>query len=224
MSTAERYRMLRGGYYHRIELGMAVALAAHLLVFAVAPPYVPKPFRLRQERPLRLVQPALSTGELAAPAAREATTYPAPQQAVVQSEQLETIPPNRAAAPAASRGASPGVGAGSGGAGGADAGEGDSPPVFYAYDTPPRAVRRVEPDYPLAARIVGSEGTVVINANIDETGRIMRAWVAQSTAPEPLVEAALDAVYQFEFLPGKQGSFPVKCTVAIPFRFSLKKT
>jgi protein TonB len=82
----------------------------------------------------------------------------------------------------------------------------------------------VEPDYPLAARIVGAEGTVVINANIDETGRILRAWVAQSTAPESLVEAALDAIYQFQFLPGKQGPIPVKCTVAIPFRFSLKKT
>jgi len=222
VSTADRYRMLRSGYYHRIEMGIAVAFGAHLIVFAMAPPYVPRPFRLRQEEPLRLVQPGLSTGEPAARAAASAApTVPPPQPAVVQSEQIESVPSTRSGAPAAAPGATPGSGDAGEGVGG---GEGDSPPVFYAYDTPPRAVRRVEPEYPLEARIVGSEGTVVINANIDETGRIMRAWVAQSTAPESLVEAALDAIYQFEFLPGKQGSYPVKCTVAIPFRFSLKKT
>lgn len=221
MSTAERYRALRTGYYRRLELGIAVALGIHLILFAVAPPYVPQPFRLRQEQPLRLVQPGLRTESPAAPAARSATpSLPSPPQAVIRSEQLETLPTSRSAP-------SPGVsGATTGSAlvAGSERGEEEWPPVFYAYDTPPRAVRRVEPEYPLAARIVGAEGTVVINVNIDESGRIMRAWVAQASAPEALVEAALDAVYQFEFLPGKQGSHPVKCTVAIPIRFSLKKT
>jgi protein TonB len=216
--------MLRSGYYRRLELGIAAAFGLHLLVFLVAPPYVPRPFRLRPEPPLRLVQPGLATGMSSAPAARSAArAAPEPRQAAVRSEQLEPTSSKRAGASVAAPGVSTGPGTG-GSAGWAGGGEEEIPPVFYAYDTPPRATRRVEPDYPLAARIVGAEGTVVINANIDETGRILRAWVAQSTAPESLVEAALDAIYQFQFLPGKQGPIPVKCTVAIPFRFSLKKT
>jgi periplasmic protein TonB len=220
VTTAERYRLLRSGYYRRLELGIALALGIHILVFAVAPPYVPRPFRLRHDQPLRLVQTAISAAEPVVPEARALVPVtPPPPHSYVQSEQLVAVPvktPN-AAASASGTATGPRSAAVSGG------GEGDTPPVFYAYDTAPRIVRRVEPEYPLSARVTGAEGTVVIDANIDESGKILRAWVAQSTAPEALVEAALDAIYQFEFLPGKQGSFPVKCTVAIPFRFSLKK-
>ena len=35
------------------------------------------------------------------------------------------------------------------------------------------------------------------------------------------IGAALDAAYQFRFSPGKQRETPVRCTVAIPFRFHL---
>lgn len=147
----------------------------------------------------------------------------APALAAVESEQLETVPASRVRA----AGAAGGVGEGAGGGGAAGSGEeegiGDEPPVFYSYETSPRVVRRVEPEYPLKARVAGEEGTVVINVNIDAAGRILRAWVAESTASESLVEAALDAIYQFQFLPGKQGGYPVKCTVAIPFHFSLKR-
>jgi len=96
--------------------------------------------------------------------------------------------------------------------------------VFYAYDTPPRTKRRVTPAYPAEARAAGLEGTVVVNVNIDDHGRILRAWVAQSNAADVLVSAALDAVYQFEFEPGKSRDEPVRCTVAIPFQFHLKQT
>jgi protein TonB len=104
------------------------------------------------------------------------------------------------------------------------AGERNAPPVYYDYDTAPRAVRTLEPDYPLAARNAGLEGTVVINLNLDEQGRILRAWVASSSAPDILVSAALDAVYQFEFSPGLSRGVPVRSTVAIPIRFTLKRT
>ncbi|HYQ96093.1 MAG TPA: TonB family protein, partial [Candidatus Eisenbacteria bacterium] len=63
--------------------------------------------------------------------------------------------------------------------------------------------------------------SVVLNANVDERGRVIRVWVAQSTAPEILVEAAIDALYRFQFAPGSQQGIPVKCTVAVPFNFRL---
>jgi protein TonB len=99
----------------------------------------------------------------------------------------------------------------------------EGPPVFYAYDTAPRVRRRVEPAYPARARDAGQEGTVVVNLNIDERGRIQRAWVAEARAADVLVEAALDAAYEFEFEPGTWRGAPVRCTVAIPFQFQLKR-
>ncbi len=228
MSTAERYRELRSGYYRRVELGVVIAVGLHALLFTLSPPYVPRPFHLpAAERPLRLVEEPGVARLLAAapraPGAPAAMEVPAPALAAVESAQLETVPASRVRVAAAAGGA--GVGAAGGGAGGAGEAEGigDEPPVFYSYETAPRIVRRVQPDYPLRARVAGEEGTVVINVNVAATGGILRAWVAQSTAAESLVEAALDAVYQFQFLPGKQGGYPVKCTVAIPFHFSLKK-
>ncbi|HEY7728947.1 MAG TPA: TonB family protein [Candidatus Eisenbacteria bacterium] len=225
MSTIERYRSLRAGYYRRLELGVVLAMGVHALFFAAAPPYVPRPFRLRQELPLRLVQPGSpAAGPAGTPTARAALPGPPPLQPMaVRSEQIETVSTRASGAPPTPD-AAPGLRSGMPGGGTAGGADEEAPPVFYAYDTPPRVVRRVEPEYPLAARIAGAQGTVVVNANVDTSGRILRAWVARATAPETLVEAALDAVYQFEFLPGKQGTIPVTCTVAIPFRFLLRRT
>ena len=219
MSTADRYRMLRSGYYRRVEIGAVAALGLHVILFALAPPYVPRPFRLEADRPLRLVETGIaSAGSAVVPApAPEARPVPAPAVAAVPSEQLDVAPPRASSAGAGAAGPGPGVGSGAGA-------DGDAPPVFYAYDTAPRVTRRVTPEYPMMARAAGIEGTVIINVNIDDSGRLLRAWVAQSSAGEVLVSAALDAIYQFEFLPGKQGDYPVKCTVAVPFHFSLKRT
>ena len=219
MSTAERYRLLRGGYYRRLELGGLVALGIHAVLFAAAPPYVPRPFQMAAVQPLRLVDPGFGKAEptAAPPRAAEAPrAVPMPELAAVRSEQLET-------APVAQTRPAGGSEAGTGSASGSRL-EGDAPPVFYAYDTAPRVVRKVEPEYPMMARAAGLEGTVIINVNLDERGRIMRAWVAESAAHETLVAAALEAIYQFQFLPGRQGDHPVKCTVAVPFHFSLRKT
>lgn len=221
MSTADRYRLLRSGYYRRLELGALIALGLHTLVFTLAPPYVPRPFRLPAQPPLRLVDTGgLAGGAEAAPdtppPAGIVRSVPMPPLAAIRSEQLE-------AAPAAQARGAPGAEAGTTIGSGARPGD-DAPPVFYAYDMAPRVVRKVEPEYPMMARVAGIEGTIVINVNLDESGRIMRAWVAQSTGSDVLVTAALDAIYQFEFLPGKQGDHPVKCTVAVPFRFRLERT
>jgi TonB family protein len=104
------------------------------------------------------------------------------------------------------------------------AGSEDGPPLFYAYDAPPRVTHAITPEYPAAARSAGAEGTVIVNVNVDEHGRVTRAWVATAEAPESLIEAALDASYQFVFAAGTMRNVPVPCTVAIPFQFSLRRT
>jgi protein TonB len=199
---------------------MIAAALIHAAVFALAPPYRPRPFRMKADF-IRVVNAVLPAVEEGAPAAPPAPAASPPRERVVADAAIRTrsgaaeLEPGPATA-ATSTGAQ-----GSGAAAGAITDE--APPVFYSYDRPPRAIRRVEPAYPPAAREIGAEGMVVVNLNIDERGRIMRAWVATANANEILINAALDAAYQFEFSPGTQRDIPVKCTVAIPFQFILKK-
>lgn len=228
-------RALERSYGRRIEIALLAAVLVHAVAFVVAPPYVARPYRL-EARPLRLVaaggfglapSPAAST---AAPSSH-APVAVEPEPAVV-SEQLRVEGPSDAkVAPvpqATARGygaAGPGMASGETALGGQGDGEtdGDAPPVFYAFDSPPVAVGRAEPEYPLAARLAGAEGLVVLNANVDAHGRVMRVWVSRATAPEALVESAIDAMYRFRFTPGSQQGIPVPCTVAVPFNFRLNR-
>jgi len=216
----------RRGYYRRVEVALALALGVHVLVFAVAPPYVPRPYRLSQPK-LRLVAGTRLLGGVSSEGANEVVSEPtrAPEGATprvassepeIQSEQLRVSSGERGG---------PGTGGSGSGSGtaGQEGGSGseDGPPVYYAFDSAPRVLRRVEPSYSETAKAQDAQGTVVLNANIDERGRVLRVWVVESTAPEILIQAATDALYQFEFAPGSQQGIPVRCTVAVPFRFTL---
>lgn len=223
----------RRRYYARVRWAAVVALLVHGIAFAAAPPYTPRPAGTRPS-PLRLLTVSgewrtstTSGGADAAPPPAEARPD-RPAGARIGESRVTTEPAAVAVPPAT---ASATNRAGTGVPSGAPAGgrfleggdlEEETPPVFYNFDTAPRAIRTVEPEYPAAARVRGEEGTVVVNVNIDERGGILRAWVAAKDASEHLVAAALDAAYQFEFAPGKQRGIPVKCTVAIPFRFKLR--
>jgi protein TonB len=227
-------RALERSYGRRIEIALLAAVLVHAGAFVVAPPYVARPYRL-ESTPLRLVASggfglAPSSGAAISGALPPSAPLPAiaPAPAVV-TEQMRVEPsdarltPKAASAPERGNGAAgPGVEGGTGlgepGDGGTD---GDAPPVFYAFDSPPVVVGRAEPEYPVAARLAGAEGLVVLNANVDARGRVMRVWVARATAPEALVESAIDAMYRFRFTPGSQQGIPVPCTVAVPFNFRL---
>ena len=216
-------------YYRRMELAFVLALAVHAAVMLLAPAYVPRPYKL-DATPLRLVAAgAASSGRAragtAGPAAVE-TQEPSPRAmtagirraAPILTEQIHPAAPPSASLPsrdAVTRGG------GAGGAAGLNGTEDGAPPLFYAFDVPPRVLGRVVPDYPAHVKAAGGQGSVVLNANVDERGRVIRVWVAQATAPEALVEAAVDALYRFQFAPGSQQGIPVKCTVAVPFNFNL---
>ena len=228
MNFTDRIPSLRRNYYRRVRTAFVIAGAVHLIAFATAPAYRPAP-RIMRPDPLRLlpaggawgrqVVDLAATGRVLAPESRLRTSpvagvIPAREGEVV-SEQWTPVPPAGAARSSGTPGASVGGGGGSM--------EEDAAPVYYGYDTPPRALRTFEPAYPTAAKASGFEGTVVININLDEHGGILRAWVASASAPDILIATALDAVYQFRFAPGLARGVPVKCTVAIPFRFLLKQ-
>ena len=214
-------RALERGYGRRIEIALLAAVLLHATAFVLVPPYVARPYHL-PATPLRVVaaggfgmeRAPVSAGPISVPTpAANVSIARAPSPAIV-TEQLRVSAEHEGSAARESSSGGSSIG------GAEDSGE-DRPPLFYSFDSPPEIVTRVEPDYPLAARVAGAQGLVVLNANVDTSGRVTRVWVARSTAPEGLVESAIDAMYRFRFTPGSQQGIPVPCTVAVPFNFRL---
>lgn len=83
-----------------------------------------------------------------------------------------------------------------------------------------RIVTKVEPTYPEAARVAGTEGMVVLDAVIGPDGNVKRLWPVSGA--ELLVDAATDAVQSWKFQPylssGK--AVEVETTLAVDFRLN----
>jgi TonB family protein len=84
------------------------------------------------------------------------------------------------------------------------------------------ATKRVQPDYPEAARKDSIEGTVWLKVYIDEAGRVIQASV-QKSDNAAFNEPALAAARQWTFKPVMQEGKPVGLWVSIPYRFKLQK-
>ena len=84
---------------------------------------------------------------------------------------------------------------------------------------PPRKTVDVRPIYPEVARAARKEGTVILEAMLDTTGRVTQLRVIRS---EPLLDqAALDAVRQWRYTPSMYGGRPVSVLMTITVRFTL---
>jgi TonB family protein len=225
MSALDQRDQKRARYRRNLKRALAVAAAIHVVLFAVIPAYRATPARAERDW-IRMVDARAWRGRDPWPASAaptgshgDATQPVAVDPGPVRMEAATAVE----TAPAQDAAATPGPGSGSGTGSGGSGGYDEAPPVFYAYDTAPKVLRRVEPIYPIEARDQGLEGTVVLHVNLDARGRIQRAWVARASAAETLIRAAMDAIYQFEFEPGRQKDVPVPCTVAIPFEFHLNR-
>jgi protein TonB len=83
--------------------------------------------------------------------------------------------------------------------------------------TAPRLIRRVEPVYPALARQARIEGSIRIDAVIDETGHVVEMKVL--SGHPILVKAALDAVQQWVYEPTllNDQAVPVLLEVTVNF-------
>jgi protein TonB len=122
-----------------------------------------------------------------------------------------------------------GVGDANGGGEGMGTGGGtEGPPAglgtdsFVAFDTPPQRLSEIEPEYPELAIEARSQGTVLVQVTIDETGKVIEAVVVRSDVIFSLEQAALKAAKATPFRPAKQRDVPVISRVVLPFRFQLK--
>lgn len=99
--------------------------------------------------------------------------------------------------------------------------------VFVPYDEPPMPVggfqaiqRRLV--YPEIARKAGVEGRVLVWAQIDVEGSVVRTKVVKSLGPNGCDEAAVTAIKSVDWKPAKQRDRPVKVWIAVPVDFKLR--
>ena len=94
--------------------------------------------------------------------------------------------------------------------------------VFIPYDDPPVAMSPIRPRYPEIAQEAGIEGVVVVQAFIDEKGRVKETLKLKGVPHTGLDEAAMEAIRKTRFRPAKQRERAVGVWISIPVNFRLK--
>ena len=93
-------------------------------------------------------------------------------------------------------------------------------------DQPPVLARRVDPIYPPLAQRMNLQGSVRINALIDETGSVIRTEVLQASSAgrsSGFEKASQDAVMKWKFKPAvKEGTY-VKVWMPVLVTFNIKR-
>nr|BCX00948.1 MAG: hypothetical protein KatS3mg041_0994 [Bacteroidota bacterium] len=102
----------------------------------------------------------------------------------------------------------------------------EEPEVFVVVEEPPEIIGGVERlqqliRYPELARKAGIEGLVIVEVLVDPEGRPHNPQIIKR-AGGGLDEAAVEAVMQLTFKPGRQRGKPVWVRFAIPVRFRLR--
>jgi len=87
--------------------------------------------------------------------------------------------------------------------------------------SPPRILTRKEPVYPVNARRLRVEGTVLLNVLVGVDGMVREVKVLEAEGGKLLSPAAVDAVRQWTFTPATRGGQPVQCWHKVPIRFAL---
>ena len=99
---------------------------------------------------------------------------------------------------------------------------GDEAFSMKELDSPPKARTRKAPVYPAELRAAGIEGSVVVSMLIDTTGRVVQTRVEKSTH-QGFEFAALQAVQEWQFEPGRKGGRQVNTRVSQVLQFSVGK-
>jgi TonB family protein len=97
----------------------------------------------------------------------------------------------------------------------------DAPILVTGAVTRPVNTYRVEPQYTETARRVRLEGTVIVQAVIDEEGRVIDVKVLKSL-PMGLDKAAVDAVSRWRFQPATLRGRPVKVYYSLTVAFRVQ--
>ena len=88
-----------------------------------------------------------------------------------------------------------------------------------ARQTPPKAIKQVAPEFPVALRASGLRGEVTLDFEIDTDGSVKNPVVATSSNPG-FNEAAVEALLQWKFQPAQRDGKPVKTKLRVPIIFN----
>lgn len=86
-------------------------------------------------------------------------------------------------------------------------------------DVHPRAMRAIEPDYPVAADRQKLSGTVYLQLKVEADGRVGEVEVVSSTPPGMFDESAIQAFRSARFEPAIRNGRPVRALVVIEVRY-----
>ncbi|MGE4170214.1 MAG: TonB family protein [Candidatus Margulisiibacteriota bacterium] len=86
----------------------------------------------------------------------------------------------------------------------------------------PSYLENPAPSYPAAARRRGLEGLVLLQVDVNTSGRATSVSLKKSSGHGILDEAAIRAVKTWIFKPAMRGRTPIDCTVDVPIRFQLE--
>lgn len=112
-----------------------------------------------------------------------------------------------------------GSGGGSGGGNGPGNGPGDGPGDGVTMG--PQVLSASKPNYPESARRNNIEGTTMVGLTISDTGSVTNAWVVSSSGNGELDAAAVQAVYNWQFVPAKQNGQAITVNSTVPITFNL---
>jgi TonB family protein len=88
--------------------------------------------------------------------------------------------------------------------------------------TAPRVLKHVEPRYPAGAMTFDVSGILIVEVIIDKEGRVSSPRIRKALPAPTLSYAALDAVRQWRFEPGRIGGEPVDVLFNLTVNFKLR--
>jgi periplasmic protein TonB len=99
----------------------------------------------------------------------------------------------------------------------------DNTPLKFSFGmTRPEIVHQVQPRYSEKARQTGTQGAVIVEAIIDEQGRVTNVRLIRGL-PMGLDQAAMDAIQQWRFKPALLDGRPVKVYYTLTVNFTIQR-
>lgn len=91
------------------------------------------------------------------------------------------------------------------------------------FDSLPTPIENPAPVYPPAALASKVEGRLVLRTSIDETGNVTKLSILRSSGNDELDQAALEAVKNWKFTPGRRLGTNVSGQIAVPVVFRISE-
>lgn len=178
---------------------------------APAPQPAPAPAPTAKPRPLKpVIQRTPTPPPVAVPAPEPTTAVPSEPEpvAATASSVTASVSSTAATATAAEAAAPPGPPA--------------PPPKIELPSASAAYLNNPPPPYPALSRRLGEEGRVVVRVRIEPDGTASAAEIRVSSGYPRLDEAALTAVRQWRYVPGKRNGVPEAMWFLVPIQFELR--